>query len=348
MLNFPVQIMSFKIRYKETSLAFTYPFTISKGTKSHQPALQLELEFMRVKGYGEAPAISYYHIPVAQMIEDLEAKRGHIEKFSFNEPDRFWHFLHHLIPDNSFLVCALDMAAWDIYGKLRGKPLHKLWDLNTTKAPLTDYTIGIDSISSMIDKMVKKPWPIYKIKAGMENDVEIIRHLRSHSRSVFRIDVNEGWTFDEAVKKIPQMKELGVELIEQPLPKGQWEEMKELKKISDVPLFADESCVSEEDVDKCKDAFHGINIKLTKCGGITPARRLIKKARILSMSVMLGSMNESTVGTAALAHLAPMADHADLDGPLLQQSEFGKGVSFQNGRIIYTNGPGLGVTIPDF
>jgi L-alanine-DL-glutamate epimerase-like enolase superfamily enzyme len=340
--------MSFKIKYKETAFPFVHPFTISKGTKSFQPALQVELEFMRIRGYGEAPAISYYHIPVTQMIDDLEAKRGFIEKFSFNEPDRFWHFLHHLLPGNSFLVCALDMAAWDIYGKMRGKPLYKLWELNAAKAPLTDYTIGIDSVSSMIDKMVSKPWPIYKIKAGMENDVDIIRHLRGHTKSVFRIDVNEGWTFDEAVRKIPQMKELGVELIEQPLPKSQWEEMKELKKISALPLFADEACVAEEDVDLCKDAFHGINIKLTKCGGITPARRMIKKARALSLSVMLGSMNESTVGTSALAHLAPMADHADMDGPLLQAEEFGKGVSFQNGKIVFPSGPGLGVTINAF
>lgn len=340
--------MSLRIKYKETDFHFSHPFTISKGSKSSQPALQLELEFMRIKGYGEAPYIRYYHIPVSQMIEDLEAKRGFIEKFSFNDPERFWHFLHHLIPGNSFLVCALDIAGWDLYGKLRGKPLYKLWDLNTAKAPLTDYTIGIDSIASMIDKMLQKPWPVYKIKAGMENDVDIIRHLRAQTKSIFRIDVNEGWTFDEAVRKIPMMKELGVELIEQPLPKEQWEEMTELKKMSPLPLIADESCVAEQDVDKCKDAFHGINIKLTKCGGITPARRMINKARALHLSVMLGCMNESTVGTAALAHLAPLADYADMDGTLLQTEQLGKGVSFDKGRILYPAAAGLGVTVDPF
>lgn len=340
--------MSLKIKYKETAFAFQHPFTISKGSKSVQPALQVELEFMRIKGYGEAPAISYYHIPVSRMIDDLEAKRSHIEKFSFNDPERFWHFLHHLIPDNSFLVCALDMAGWDLHGRLRGKPLHKLWNLNTARAPLTDYTIGIDSISSMIEKMTQKPWPVYKIKAGMENDVDIIRHLRAQTRSVFRIDVNEGWSFDEAVKKIPLMKELGVELIEQPLPKDQWDEMKELKKIASLPLIADESCVSEADVDRCTDSFHGINIKLTKCGGISPARRMIHKARANHLSVMLGCMNESTVGTAALAQLAPLADFADMDGTLLQKEELGQGVTFEKGRIIYPSAPGLGVTVGPF
>ncbi len=133
-------------------------------------------------GYGEAPAITYYHIPVEKMIADLELKKPVIEKFAFTEPTRFWHFLHHLIPDNPFLVCALDIAAWDLYGKLQKKPLYDCWKFNISEGPLTDYTIGIDSIEKMIEKMQAKPWPIYKVKLGTPDDADIIRALRKHTR----------------------------------------------------------------------------------------------------------------------------------------------------------------------
>ena len=141
------------IRYKKTELPFRYPFTISKGTKTHQPAFVVELENRGAKGYGEAPAIAYYNIPVEKMMEDLERKKMFVEKFAFMEPERYWHYLHHLFPQNHFLVCALDIAAWDMYGKLRNKPLYQLWNLDFSKAPICDYTIGIDTVEKMVEKM---------------------------------------------------------------------------------------------------------------------------------------------------------------------------------------------------
>ena len=154
------------LSYRILRLPFKYPFTISKGTKTHQPTFIVELEFMGIKGYGEAPAIAYYDIPVEKMEADLLAKKAIIEKFTITDPERFWHFCHHLFPTNSFLVCALDMAGWDLFAKLRRKPLYELWKLDTSVAPLTDYTIGIDSTERMIDKMKEKPWPFYKVKMG--------------------------------------------------------------------------------------------------------------------------------------------------------------------------------------
>src|SRR6266566_4397681 len=153
-----------KCTYRSFNLPFVHPFTISKGTKTHQPTFIAELDFNGIKGYGEAPAIAYYHIPVEKMISDLEAKKTAVEKFALTDPDRYWHYLHHLFPANSFLVCALDIAAWDIYGKMKRKKLYEFWNENISKNPLTDYTIGIDSIDSMIAKMKEKPWPIYKVK----------------------------------------------------------------------------------------------------------------------------------------------------------------------------------------
>jgi L-alanine-DL-glutamate epimerase-like enolase superfamily enzyme len=240
------------------------------------------------------------------------------------------------------------MAAWDIYGKIKHKQLHELWQLDTTKAPLTDYTIGIDSVDRMVEKMKERPWPVYKIKVGVEGDVEMVAALRQHTDAIFRVDANAGWSVEEALIKIPQLKELGVEMVEQPLAKDNWEGMKELFTQSPLPLFADESCVSEHDVEKCSGHFHGINIKLTKCSGITPARRMITRARALDLKVMIGCMNESSVGTAAIAQLAPLVDFVDMDGPLLLAEDVAKGVQFNFGKIEYTGGHGLGITVDPF
>lgn len=337
-----------KIKYKPYNLRFKHPFTISRGTKTHQSTLIIELEHFGIKGYGEAPAISYYDIDVEKMIEDLEAKKKMIEKFSFTDPERWWHYCHHLFPKNSFLVCALDIAGWDLYGKMKRKKLYELWGLDISKTPVTDFTIGIDTIDVMAGKMKETPWPIYKIKLGTDHDVEIITELRKHTSSIIRIDANAAWKADEALEKINAFKQLNVELIEQPLAKNDWEGMKFLFERSPLPLFADESCVAESDVEKCHQHFHGINIKLTKCSGITPARRMITKARELNMQVMVGCMNESSVGIAAIAHLLPLLDHVDMDGPLLLAEDTGEGIKFDNGKIIYAEGNGTGAIVKDF
>ena len=233
-----------QVRYWQYALKFRHPFTISKGTKTHQPTLIVELEHFGIKGYGEAPAISYYDITVEKMIDDLEQKKEFIEKFAFTDPDRYWHYLHHLFPKNHFLVCALNMAAWDIFGKLRKKKLYEFWSKGIANNPTTDYTIGIDSIDAMIRKIKEKPWPVYKIKLGTPHDISIAKALRKETDAPFRVDANAAWTVDEALSIIPELKKLGVELVEQPLAKDNWEGMKILYEQSSLPLFADESCVT--------------------------------------------------------------------------------------------------------
>lgn len=333
-----------KLYYHQLNLPFQYPFTISGGrTKTHQPSLLVALQLGNLLAYGEAPAITYYNITVEQMIADIEKHKTMIEKFAFTEPERYWHYLHHLLPKNPFLVSALDMAGWDLYGKIKNLPLYKLWNTTTENTPVTDYTIGIDTIDNMVNKIQAKPWPVYKIKVGTTNDIETIEALRKHTNAVFRVDANAGWTLEEALHKIPLLKELGVELVEQPLAKDDWDGMKTLFDKSPLPLFADESCVTEHDVEKCHQHFHGINIKLTKCSGITPAIRMIKHARKLQMKVMMGCMNECTVGSAAIAHFLPQLDYVDMDGPLLLAQDVATGITYDAGRVTLSDEPGLGI-----
>jgi L-alanine-DL-glutamate epimerase-like enolase superfamily enzyme len=334
-----------KINYRILNLPFIHPFTISKGTKTHQPTLIVQLEWNGMTGVGEAPAINYYNITAEKMAEDLERKRQMVERFALTDPERFWHFLHHLFPDNPFLVCALDMAGWDLIGKLRNQPLYRIWGLDISAGPITDYTIGLDTPEMMAQKVREKPWPVYKVKAGGTGDIERLNAIRQMTDAPIRVDANAGWNVEEAMEKIPAYRQSGVEFIEQPLAKDDTDGMVYLKQHSVLPLIADESCVFEADVTKCATLFHGVNIKLTKCSGITPARRMMKQARSLGLSIMLGCMNESTIGTAALVHLSPMADYLDADGPLLLAADTASGLKFDQGRIHLSDKPGLGIDL---
>ena len=350
-----------ELSFWEQSLPFEYPFTISNGrTKTHQHSLMVRLSLGNWEGFGEAPAIVYYQVTVEGMIAQLEKHRKVIEKFALIDPERFWHFLHHLFPNDPFLVCALDMAGWDLWGQMKKQPLHRLWGTEwNTKSnnsdstnlvalpPICDYTLGIDPIEKMVQKMEAHPWPIYKVKVGTAYDIEMITALRQHTDKPIRVDANAGWTTEEALLKIPALAKLGVELVEQPLAKDNWEGMAQLKQQAVLPLFADESCVFEKDVATCANYFDGINIKLTKCSGLTPALRMIKEARSLGLKVMMGSMNESVIGSAAIAQFLPQLDYVDMDGPLLMTELNGVGLNYsfenENGYVQPLLNYGLGV-----
>lgn len=335
-----LQVESFRFE-----LPFEYPFTIAKGTKTHQPSLLVSLGLRHWRGYGEAPAIHYYDVSVEKMESVLREKMGMIQRYALIDPQRFWHFLHHLIPGQHFLTAALDIAGWDLFAQMRNLPLRHLMGVAPgAPAPHTDYTIGIAPVEEMLEKARRHPWPTYKVKMRSEADLELLIRLREQTGSRIRIDANEALDFDTTLRLLPEWERLGVELVEQPLPKDSWEEMKELKMRSSIPFFADESCVLESDVPRCAEAFSGINIKLTKCGGITPALRMITEARKLSLKVMLGSMNESTVGTAAMVHMSPLADYLDADGPLLLSEDVADGLAYHgDGSVVCRSAPGLGI-----
>ena len=332
----------------ESRLPFRHPFTTSKGTKGHQPALIVRLEWDGAVGWGEAPAISYYGVSVERMRAELEGKRSDLEGHAFSDPEAFWRFADGLFPGQSFLVCALDMAGWDLYGRMTGQSLTALWGLDPAQVPVSDYTIGMDELPRMVEKVQDLPWPIYKVKMGGRDDLQVLEALRVVTDAPFRVDANAGWSLDEALRLLPRLARLGVTLVEQPLAKGDAVGMQRLMEASDLPLIADESCVGEEDVAGCAGLFHGVNIKLTKCGGITPALRMIREARQLGLQVMIGSMSESTIGSAAIAHLAPLVDYVDNDGTLLLSADVAKGLRWEEGRSMVSGEPGLGVSVTAF
>jgi len=334
-----------KVTVREFELKLTHPFTISRKTQIEMETLIVELEDDGIVGYGETMPDSYYGQSQADIIIALEGVQDLVADRSLRDmtPDELWAVTHDYFGQRSFAQCGLDIAAYDLWGKLNNKPVFDLLGLDVKKPVITDYTIGIDTIDVMVEKLEEfSDWPVFKIKLGTDKDIDIIRALRERTDAVFRVDANCAWGVEETIRNSIVMKDLGVEFIEQPMPAENWQGMKEVFRQSALPLIADESCVVETDVERCAGYFHGVNIKLTKCGGMTPALRMIKKARELGLELMVGCMGESTIGTSAIAHLAPLLDYVDMDGTLLLDEDLAIGLTFDRGRTVYTNKAGLG------
>lgn len=333
------------LELKKYVLELKHTFTISRESHDTQDTLIACLNLNGHTGYGESTSNPYYKISFESMRAEIEAIREEIQSFDFKNPEIFHEFLTSRGLSN-FSICALDLAGHDLYGKLQGKPLYKIWGTENDEYPITNFTIGLDSIDKMVEKMEEQPWPIYKIKLGTANDLKIVRELRKHTTAKFRVDANCAWDASQAIEYCKELKELGVEFIEQPLHAEDWDGMKKLKREAVLPLIADESCIVEADVAKCAGYFDGINIKLTKCGGLTPALRMIKQAKQLGLKVMVGCMTESTVGISAIAQLLPQLDYVDMDGALLLKHDIAEGVKIlENGKVIFPERNGSGVKL---
>ena len=223
--------------------------------------------------------------------------------------------------------------------------LHLLDD-SEDRNPHSNCTIGIDTIDKMIAKLGEVPdWPVYKIKLGTADDLRIIRELRAHTDAQFRVDANCGWSADETIANSRHLKKLGVEFIEQPLPADDHQGAKRVFAESALPIIADESCITEQDVRQCAGSFHGVNIKLVKCGGLTPARRMIERAKELGLKVMVGCMTESTVGISAIAQLLPLLDYVDMDGAALLAEDVADGVQVVDGVCHFAQENGTGASL---
>jgi L-alanine-DL-glutamate epimerase-like enolase superfamily enzyme len=340
-----------QLTYRKFDLPLKHVFTISRGSVAVQETLIVQLAADGQFGYGEATTNSFYGATIENMSAAIESVRQTVERGSLGDPVPLISNIDAEMPDSKFAkfaLSALDQAIHDLWGKLRGAPVYRLWGLSTENVPMSDYTLGIDTPEKMVAKLNEMPgWPVYKIKLGTTDDLRIVRELRRHTDAAFRVDANCGWTADQTIELAPALKELGVEFIEQPLPPEDADGARRAFERSALPLIADESCITEDDVDRCAGRFHGINIKLVKCGGLAAARRMVTRARQLGLKVMAGCMTESTVGISALAQLLPLLDYVDMDGAVLLAKDIATGVRVERGKCVFPNVNGTGVQLID-
>ena len=333
------------LAWRPFALPLKHPFTIARGTVDVQDTLVVQLHEEGEFGYGEATTNPFYGATIEGMAQSLARLASLARRASADDPEPLLAQAAATLADDPFALSAFDMALHDLWARRRGQPLHACWGLDPAAGPLSNFTIGIDEPAVMVRKLAEVPdWPIYKIKLGTPDDLAIIRELRRHTDRPFRVDANCGWTPRQAIELSGALADLGVEFIEQPLPPGD-PGMAEVRRSSALPLIADESCAAEGDVDRCADLFHGINIKLVKCGGLAPARRMIARARALGLTVMCGCMTESTVGISALAQIVPALDFVDIDGAALLAADIATGVVVEAGRRRYPQRPGTGVEL---
>ncbi len=337
------------LEYQKFSIPLKDPFTISRYTVENQQTFIVSISGNNYTGYGEATVNPYYGSTWDELEKSIAKVKDLVRNASELHPSELWELLKKPLDENYFALCAIDCAFWDWYAQKKGKPTRDFWTDQHFNTPLTNFTIGIDSIEVMKEKIKNKPWPIYKVKLGTSKDMAIIQALRKITGSVFRVDANCAWTAEETIRNAIFLEKLGVEFIEQPLEVSCWKEMKRVKEQSILPLIADESCQRENDVERCIDFFDGVNIKLMKCGGITPALRMIKKAKQNGLKVMIGCMTESSIGISSLCQLAPLVDYLDADGAMLFKEDIANGVTFDNGKMIFSFATGSGAKLnPSF
>lgn len=331
---------SVTLRQHTIELHLRHTFRLSRGASDARRNVILELEHEGLIGLGEAAPIARYGQSAessARALATMSERLG--EPMEFDEAAR-----RAAVPGEEAAEAALDIALWDLAGKRLGEPIYRLLGLDPEHAPPTSFTIGLDSPEIVTEKVREATgFAALKVKLGTDDDLAVLAAVRSATDQPLRVDANEGWTLDGALTRLETLAALGVELVEQPLPAGELEAMRELKRQSPLPLFADESVHRAADIPRLVGAFDGINIKLMKCGGIGEALRMIRVARALGMRIMLGCMIETSIGITAAAHLLPLVDYADLDGHLLITNDPFVGARLEEGRLVPTSAPGLGV-----
>ncbi len=337
------------LRLHRLQLKLAHPFTISRGTMTQQHSLVVQLSADGLSGWGEVTENSYYHRTLDGLTESIHRARPILDSYRSQPPNEVWPELMERLEGDTFAASALDMAAHDWWAKRQSLPTWKAWGLQWNTVVRSSYTIAIDTTERMKEKLNEHPdWPIYKIKLGTKQDLEIVRALRSCTQATLRVDANCGWSVTQTIEMSAALAELGVEFIEQPLPaNASWHDHRQVFQSSRLPIIADESCQTIQDVERCHEHFHGINVKICKCGGLTPALQMLSKARQLGMKTMVGCMIESSIGISGAAQLLPLLDFADLDGACLLASDPTKGIQVANGLIQRPSIPGNGGCLPE-
>ena len=330
------------IRHRRYQLELRHTFRLARGASDVRHNLMIELEHDGLVGLGEAAPIERYGQDWRSSAESVEVMAGRLE-----DPCVFYDTAQRIAEDDQPAAeAAVDMALRDLAGKRLRAPLYELLGVDPKATPPTSFTIGMDTPEAIAAKVEEAgDFEILKIKMGSEDDRQILEAVRDVTDRPLRVDANEGWTLEGAVERLEWLEAMGVELVEQPLPEGELDAMRELRRLSPLPLFADESIHRAADIPQLAQGFDGINIKLMKCGGIGEALRMIATARAHGMKIMLGCMVESSLAITAAAHLSPLVDFADLDGNLLVTNDPFVGATIAGGRLVLPDGPGLGVRL---
>jgi len=334
-----------KLTFRPYELKLRHVFTVATYSRTTTPDVQVEIEYDGLVGYGEASMPPY----LGESVESVMNFLRQVDLEQFDDPFQLEDILAYidgLMPGNTAAKASIDIALHDLVGKLLNAPWYKIWGLDKEKAPATTFTIGIDTpdVVRKKTKEVAGQFNILKVKLGRENDKEMIETIRSVSALPIAVDANQGWTDKQyALDMIHWLKEKGIVMVEQPMPKTHLDDIAWITQHSPLPIFADESLQRLSDVAGLSGAFTGINIKLMKCTGMREAWKMVTLARALNMKVMVGCMTETSCAISAAAQFSPAVDFADLDGALLIANDIFKGMEVVKGKITLNDLPGIGV-----
>ncbi|MDF3077987.1 MAG: dipeptide epimerase [Sphingobacteriaceae bacterium] len=333
-----------KITATPYELELRHPFTIAKFSRTSTPIMLVEISYEGCTGHGEASMVPY-------MGENIETASAFMAKLDLSwaklpfDYDEIIAYLDSIAAGNPNIKAAVDIALHDLQGKLDNKPCFEYFGAEQTKMPVTSITIGIDTPEVVLKKVKEAgPCKVIKVKLGRDTDKELINTIRSVSDKPLYVDANQGWADREAgLDMVFWLQEQGVVLIEQPMAKENIDDNAWITERSPIPIIGDESVQRLADVEKAKGVYHGINMKLMKSAGMHEGYKMIRKAKELGMSVLIGCMSETSIGTLAGAALAPLCDWADLDGPFLTRNNPFKDPEFKDGKWVLSDLPGLGL-----
>ncbi len=328
-----------RLSAQEVAYPLVHPFKITRGEESVARSAILRLAVGDLHGLGETAPITRYG-------ESVESVLAFFAGYRLTEaPYALERILTEKIP--AAARCALDLALHDLLGKRAGLPLYELLGLDPRDTPVTSFTIGIADPETTLSKVAEiADHPILKVKLGIGDEatqIETIASIRAHYSGTIRIDANEGWDAHGAVRLLTALTPYDIEFCEQPIPAGFPEQLRFVREHTSIPIVTDEDSCTAADLPRLAGCVDGVNIKLVKCGGIRGALAMIHTARSLGLKIMLGCMVETSLLATAAAHLSPLVDWADIDGPFLIADDPFVGVTYAQGKLVLPNGPGLGV-----
>lgn len=321
-----------------------HPFIIARGGQSDYRTAWVKLtDADGQEGWGEAAPTKFYGETLESVVAALNfyGTALPVDPFHIEDAERHWETM---LRGNAAARAALSAALHDLVGKRLGVPVYRMWGLDPCKAPRSTFTIGLDTPERIRAKVLEaEQYHVLKVKLGTDRDMEILRAIRDATDKEIRVDANCGWTVKGAIRMLPVLEEFGVTVLEQPLPPEDLDGLAAVTAQSNMPVIADESCVTSTDIPPLVGKVDGINIKLAKCGSLREALRMIAIARAHGLMVMVGCMIESSLGITAAAHVTPLVDIVDLDGAALLANDPFVGAGIDGGQLTLPTGPGLGV-----